>query len=59
MAKALDYIKKLESQIDKLEAENEKLRKHMRAMISAAGLPDAAEACRTVIEWGKQALKGE
>lgn len=42
--------------INKLESDRIDLIKYIRAMISAAGLPDKDEALLTVIDWGKKAL---
>lgn len=65
-----EKIKQLEDEINDLkrirqgmaecivsqEKELELLRKTIYSMMSAAGIPDAQEACRTVIEWGKEGL---
>ena len=44
------------ARIKTLESERLNLLKWIRAMISAAGLPDKDEALHTVIDWGKEAL---
>jgi hypothetical protein len=43
--------------INKLESDRIDLIKYIRAMISAAGLPDKDEALHTVTEWGIAAIR--
>lgn len=42
-------------EVTKLKTENERLRGIIRRMQSACGLPDAANACRVVLEIAREA----
>jgi hypothetical protein len=50
-------IKDCLAEQDDIEKEIAYLRKSIDFMIFSAGISDAGEACRTVIDYGKQALK--
>ncbi len=48
-----------EDRADQLQDENSHMVMVIKSILAAAGLPDAGNACRTVIKIGKEALKGE
>lgn len=46
-----------EAALKALQVENKRLKEALHLMMSQAGIPDSAEACRTIIKTGREFLK--